>query len=110
MQEPNSSLYSMPSLQKVLVIGNGGRENALAWALSQSSGVEEVFVAPGNGGTESHSGCKCIAIEAKDNEGLIKACKSKKINLVIIGPEGPLASGLADAFVRQSAIMSTVTT
>ena len=53
----------LPPLKKILVIGNGGRENALAWALHRCTGVETVWVAPGNGGTEQHHGCNLLKIE-----------------------------------------------
>ena len=81
---------------RVLVVGGGGRENALAWALGRSHGVEAVWVAPGNGGTADISGCNQLAIAESDAEGLLAACKTHSIDLVVVGPEAPLAAGLAD--------------
>ncbi len=96
MSLTNSTLKSLPPLNKVIVIGSGGRENSLAWALRHSSSIKEIFVAPGNGGTQEHKGCESIQIAENDHEGLIKFCKSHLIDLVIIGPETPLAAGLSD--------------
>lgn len=86
----------LPPLQRLLVVGSGGRENSLAWALLRCNGVEEVWVSPGNGGTEEHQGCRCLAIAETDVEGLINACLMRQINLVVVGPEAPLAAGVAD--------------
>ncbi|APD48516.1 phosphoribosylamine--glycine ligase [Synechococcus sp. CS-602] len=83
-----------PSL--VLVVGSGGRENALAWALRRCPGVERVWVAPGNGGTASQLGCEPLPLAANDHAGLIAACLERQVQLVVVGPEGPLADGLAD--------------
>ncbi len=81
---------------KVLVIGSGGREHALAWKLSLSKSVEQVYVAPGNPGTASEVNVSNIEIAAEDYERLIVFCKSEKINLVIVGPEQPLCDGIVD--------------
>jgi phosphoribosylamine--glycine ligase len=81
---------------RVLVVGGGGRENALAWALARSSGVEQVWVAPGNGGTLELAGCRQLAIPESDHAGLLAACREHAIELVVVGPEAPLAAGLAD--------------
>jgi phosphoribosylamine--glycine ligase len=81
---------------RVLVVGGGGRENSLAWALGRSQGVEAVWVAPGNGGTAELAGCQQLAIAESDAAGLLAACKTHAIDLVVIGPEAPLAAGLAD--------------
>ncbi|MFO8237124.1 MAG: phosphoribosylamine--glycine ligase [Prochlorococcaceae cyanobacterium] len=81
---------------KILVVGGGGRENALAWALVRSHGVEAVWVAPGNGGTEALPGCQTLAIAETDAPGLMEACRRHGIELVVVGPEAPLAAGLAD--------------
>jgi len=78
------------------VVGGGGRENALAWALARCPGVEGVWVAPGNGGTLELAGCEQLAIAETDQAGLLAACRSHAIELVVVGPEGPLAAGLAD--------------
>ena len=79
---------------KILLIGSGGREHALAWAISQSPRCDELYCAPGNAGIESVA--ECVAIGAEDINGLINFIKDKKIDFVIVGPEGPLVAGLAD--------------
>jgi phosphoribosylamine--glycine ligase len=81
---------------RILVVGGGGRENALAWALIRSHGVEGVWVAPGNGGTDTLGGCQSLAIAETDAPGLVQACRHHRIELVVVGPEAPLAAGLAD--------------
>jgi phosphoribosylamine--glycine ligase len=80
----------------VLVVGSGGRENALAWALARCSGVQRVWVAPGNGGTAELAGCRQLAIAESDSEALLEICRTEAIDLVVVGPEAPLAAGLAD--------------
>jgi len=82
--------------RRVLVVGGGGRENALGWALARCPGVEGVWVAPGNGGTGELAGCRSLAIAEDDDGGLIAACRDLAIELVVVGPETPLAAGLAD--------------
>jgi len=81
---------------RVLVVGGGGRENALAWALNRSDGVEQVWVSPGNGGTQDLAGCQQLAIAESDHVGLLGACREHAVDLVVVGPEAPLAAGLAD--------------
>jgi phosphoribosylamine---glycine ligase len=81
---------------KVLIIGNGGREHALAWKIKQSSRVTDVFVAPGNAGTARDA--INVPIPAEDIAGLIKFAKAEKIGLTVVGPEAPLALGVVDAF------------
>ena len=81
---------------RVLVVGGGGRENALAWALARCPEVEQVWVAPGNGGTPEILGCQQLAIAEQDHDGLLAACQELGIALVVVGPEAPLAAGLAD--------------
>ncbi|WP_320676278.1 phosphoribosylamine--glycine ligase [Prochlorococcus sp. MIT 1300] len=88
--------HDLPSLKKILVIGSGGRENSLAWALKRCPEIEEVWVTPGNGGTEEIKGCKRLTIKEEDIAGIQKACSIHQINFVIIGPEAPLAKGVAD--------------
>ena len=82
--------------KRILVVGGGGRENALAWALARCPGVERVWVAPGNGGTPELAGCTQLAIAESDQAGLLAACAEHRIELVVVGPEAPLAAGLAD--------------
>ena len=80
---------------KVLVVGNGGREHALAWKLGQSPKVDKVFVAPGNAGTAQDA--ENVDLAATDIPGLIQFAKEQSIDLTVIGPEAPLVAGLADA-------------
>lgn len=80
----------------VLVIGNGGREHALAWKLAQSSRVNRVFVAPGNAGTALDA--ENVDIPAHDFPRLIKFAQQNDVSLTVIGPEAPLAGGIVDAF------------
>lgn len=81
---------------KLLVIGSGGREHALAWQLAKSDKVETVFVAPGNAGTAKESKIKNIAISA--HQELIEFCKKENIHFTIVGPEAPLSKGIVDVF------------
>ena len=84
-----SSAAPLPSPARVLVVGGGGRENALAWALARSQGVEAVWVAPGNGGTAELAGVTQLAIAESDQPGLLQACRDHAIELVVVGPEAP---------------------
>ena len=81
---------------KVLVLGNGGREHALAWKLAQSERVSEVFVAPGNGGTERDPRLKNVAIT--EVKALADFAQAEKISLTVVGPEAFLAAGVVDEF------------
>ena len=83
---------------KVLVIGGGGREHALAWKAAQSPQVSQVFVAPGNAGTALESTLTNVAIAADDVPALLAFAKAEQIALTIVGPEAPLARGVVDAF------------
>ncbi|MCP4949137.1 MAG: phosphoribosylamine--glycine ligase [Aestuariibacter sp.] len=83
---------------KVLVIGGGGREHALAWKASQSIGVTDVFVAPGNAGTATEAGLTNVDISATDVAALVAFAKENAIGLTIVGPEAPLVIGVVDAF------------
>ena len=85
---------------RILVVGGGGRENALGWALARCPGVEAVWIAPGNGGTQGLPGCQVLAIAESDGEALAAACRDRAIDLVVVGPESPLAAGLADRLRR----------
>lgn len=84
---------------KVLVVGSGGREHAIAWRLSQSPRVSEVFVAPGNGGTALTPSLKNIALSKK--EELAQFVKDNQIAFTVVGPEAPLADGIVDTFRAQ---------
>ncbi len=84
---------------KVLLVGSGGREHALAWKLAQSPRLAALYVAPGNAGTAIHSRqsvIRNVAIAAEDTPGLVAFAQAKQIDLAVIGPEAPLAAGLAD--------------
>ncbi|MBO1518942.1 phosphoribosylamine--glycine ligase [Oceanisphaera pacifica] len=87
---------------KVLIIGGGGREHALAWKAAQSAGVSQVFVAPGNAGTELESNLTNVDIAATDIQGLLAFAKQEQIGLTIVGPEAPLVAGVVDAFEAES--------
>lgn len=81
---------------KLLVIGSGGREHAIAWRLAQSPRVQKVFVAPGNGGTAREAGLQNVTISAIDK--LAEFAVSENIHLTVVGPEAPLADGIVDLF------------
>ena len=83
---------------KVLVVGSGGREHALAWKFAQSERVETVFVAPGNAGSALEQGVKNIEIGSTDVEGLVNFAGREGIGITVIGPEGPLDMGIVDRF------------
>jgi phosphoribosylamine--glycine ligase len=80
---------------RVLVVGSGGREHALAWAISASPLVDRLFCATGNAGIAEEA--ECIAIGATDIKGLVQFCRSERIDFVVVGPEAPLVLGLVDA-------------
>ncbi|MBE2898823.1 phosphoribosylamine--glycine ligase [Pasteurellaceae bacterium 20609_3] len=82
----------------ILIIGNGGREHALAWKVAQSNQVERVFVAPGNAGTALEPKVENIAIAVTDVARLVEFAREKAIDLTIVGPEAPLVLGVVDAF------------
>jgi phosphoribosylamine---glycine ligase len=83
---------------KVLIIGNGGREHALAWKTAQSADVNTIFVAPGNPGTALEPKVENVAIGVEDIEALVAFAKENVIDLTIVGPEAPLVIGVVDAF------------
>ncbi len=86
---------------KILVIGSGGREHALAWALrKRASQSLELFCAPGNAGIAEI--CECVPIGATDVTGLAAFSEHAKTDLTIVGPEAPLAAGIVDAFEQRS--------
>ena len=86
---------------KILIIGSGGREHALAWKAAQSANVSQVFVAPGNAGTAREDKMKNVAIDVMDFEGLANFAKNEHISLTIIGPEAPLVEGIVDYFQKR---------
>lgn len=79
----------------VLVIGSGGREHALSWAISKSSLLTKLYCAPGNGGMEKVA--DCVTLDSSDHEAVIAFCRTHDIDFVVVGPEGPLVEGLVDA-------------
>ncbi len=81
---------------KIIVVGSGGREHALAWALLQSPQVEQVFCCPGNGGTATLNRCQNIPIQATDLVDITQLALDEQASLVVVGPEVPLALGLVD--------------
>ena len=83
---------------KVLLIGSGGREHALAWKLAQSPRVDEVIVAPGNAGTSREAKCRNVAVGATDLAGLLALAEREGVSLTVVGPEAPLVAGVVDAF------------
>ena len=83
---------------KVLIVGSGGREHALAWKCAQSPKVSEVLVAPGNGGTATEPRVRNVDVAAEDVPGLVALAKREQVGLTIIGPEAPLVIGVVDAF------------
>lgn len=90
----------MTQTLRVLVVGSGGREHALAWKLSQSPLVEAVYVAPGNGGTAEGRLPKIsnASVKSDDYPGLVKFAQEKGVNLVVPGPEAPLVDGIQGYF------------
>ncbi|WP_295404960.1 phosphoribosylamine--glycine ligase [uncultured Thiocystis sp.] len=82
----------------ILIVGNGGREHALAWKVAQSPLADRVFVAPGNGGTAREPGVENLPIAADDIPALLHFATEQAIGLTIVGPEAPLVAGLVDAF------------
>jgi phosphoribosylamine--glycine ligase len=83
---------------KVLVIGSGGREHALAWKLAQSSRVDEVIVAPGNAGTAREPRMRNADVAATDLDGLLKLAQDERVGFTVVGPEAPLVAGVVDRF------------
>src|SRR5688572_23991792 len=83
---------------RVLIIGSGGREHALAWKVAQSARIDQVFVAPGNAGTALEARVQNVDIAVEDIAGLVAFAKQHQIALTIVGPEVPLVMGVVDAF------------
>lgn len=86
---------------RILLIGGGGREHALAWKLVQSPNVEKLYAAPGNPGMALLQKCECINLNVDDLEGVADYAEEKSIDLTVVGPEAPLVAGLADVFKRR---------
>ena len=83
---------------KLLIIGGGGREHALAWKAAQSPRVEQVYVAPGNAGSQLEAGINNVDIAAEDIDALLAFVRKESIDLTIVGPEAPLVAGIVDRF------------
>lgn len=90
---------------KILVIGSGGREHAIAWELSLDDRVEKIYVSPGNGGTSDENKCKNINIAVNDFPALIDFVKSNNIDLTVVGPEDPLSQGIVDEFEKEGLLI-----
>ena len=83
---------------KILVIGSGGREHALAWKLAQSPRVDEVLVAPGNAGTATEDKCRNVDVKATNIDGLLALAQREGVAFTVVGPEAPLVAGIVDRF------------
>src|SRR6186713_2859441 len=83
---------------KVLIVGSGGREHAMAWKCAASSRVTEVLVAPGNAGTATEPKVRNVDVASEDVDALVRLALAEKVDLTIIGPEAPLVAGVVDAF------------
>lgn len=90
--------FDRSSTMKILIIGSGGREHALAWKIKQSPRVEKIYCAPGNGGISEIA--ECVNIEVMDIPALVKFAKEKKIDLTVVGPESPLVAGIVNEFEK----------
>jgi phosphoribosylamine---glycine ligase len=88
--------------RKILVVGNGGREHALAWQLTRSPNVTDVFCCPGNGGTATLKGCQNLEIKVDDFVGITQAVRDNQIDLVVVGPEMPLSLGITDYLTQEN--------
>jgi len=82
--------------ERILVVGGGGREHALAWMLARSPRVAEVLVAPGNAGTAAEPRCRNVDVRASDLDGIVALAAKESVDLVVVGPEDPLVDGLVD--------------
>jgi len=84
---------------KVLIVGGGGREHALAWKCAAAARVSEVLVAPGNAGTAAEPRVRNVGVAAEDTAALVQLAGAERVDLTIVGPEAPLVAGIVDAFV-----------
>ena len=93
----NSTISNInKKLENILIIGSGGRENSLGWAIQKNELIKKIYLSPGNGGSEKIKKCIRINLNITEKKDLIKKLKSLDIDLVLIGPEIPLAAGLGD--------------
>ena len=98
----NKKISNSPcKLENILIIGSGGRENSLAWAIQKNNSIKKVYLIPGNAGSERINKCERILIDLNNKDLLIEKIHFFKIDLIVIGPEIPLANGLAD-FLRKN--------
>ena len=82
---------------KVMIVGGGGREHAITWAIAKSPRVDKIYAAPGNAGIGELA--ECVNISVMDAEKLVAFAKEKEVDFVVVGPDDPLAAGVADAFL-----------
>jgi phosphoribosylamine--glycine ligase len=87
---------------KIIVVGSGGREHAIAWKLLESPQVKQVFCIPGNGGTALLNGCENIDLSLEDFDGIAQIAQENEVDLVVVGPELPLAGGITDYLQQQN--------
>ena len=99
MRINSKSSKNVSRLDNILIIGSGGRENSLAWAIQKNELVKKVYLIPGNAGTERINKCERVIIDINNQKELTERLNYLDIDLIIIGPEIPLANGLAD-FLR----------
>ena len=97
-----TSSNSLSKLKNVLIIGSGGRENSLAWAIQKNELIKKVYLVPGNAGSERINKCERLKIDINNNDALVENLNFLKIDLIVIGPEIPLANGLADFFAGKT--------
>jgi phosphoribosylamine---glycine ligase len=90
---------------RIIVVGNGGREHALAWKFTQSEVVDQVYCIPGNGGTATLERCQNVSLSAEDFEGISRLAQEKQVNVVVVGPEVPLALGITDALSQKGILV-----
>src|SRR5271170_2158120 len=94
-----SFLFLQTHIMKILIIGGGGREHAMAWKLRQSASVEKIWCAPGNGGISRDA--ECVPLNLSDVGAAAELARKLGVDLTIVGPELPLVRGVADEFAKQ---------
>ncbi len=87
---------------RILLVGSGGREHALAWKIAQSDLVDELVCVPGNAGMAMEPKTRCVPMDVNDQDGMVAFARQEKMDLVVVGPEGPLCAGLADEMRKSS--------
>jgi phosphoribosylamine---glycine ligase len=90
---------------RIIVVGNGGREHALAWKFTQSEAVDQVYCIPGNGGTAVLERCQNVSLNPEDFDGISRLAQEKHVNVVVVGPEVPLALGITDALSEKGILV-----